>query len=69
MGLADRLEAARTLLSQEGWAAVLVLAGASLLVAPPTAGGAILIGHVAGVMLAAFVVVFVATRLLAVVRS
>lgn len=58
----DRIEALRSLLSREGWATVLVLAGASLLVAPPDRAGLPLVGWVAAALVTAFVVVLVGSR-------
>lgn len=50
------------LLSREGWAAVLVLAGAALLVAPPDQAGLQLLGWTVGVVAASFMVVLVTSR-------
>ncbi|MFB6353271.1 MAG: hypothetical protein ABEJ92_04220 [Halobacteriales archaeon] len=51
------LDAIRSLLGREQWAAVLVLAGAGLLVAPPPATGWGLLGWVGLAVVAAFLLV------------
>lgn len=62
MSAARWLRSVATLLTREQWAMVLVLAGASLLVAPPDRPGAALVAWVALVLAASFVVVLVGSR-------
>lgn len=57
MATTDRLRSLRTVLSREGWATVLVLAGAGLLVTPPDRAGFVLLGWTFGALAVSFVAV------------
>lgn len=69
MSLGNRISALPSVLTRAQWATALVLAGTGLLVFPPEQSGPILVGWVLGVLVAAVVVVVVAVRVLARLRT